>query len=128
MKIAITAIVMLHAAGATAAYGQPAGRSVASIPAQFHGRWAKDQRACRPKHFTDIIAIDDDGWSGFEAGGEVTRVGQVRRGTHYFRLNNRAGEEKTTGSLAMRRDGSRIVMTFDDDNAQPVHYTLIRCR
>jgi hypothetical protein len=75
-----------------------------------------------------VITINRTGWSSFEEGGEVSRVGQVRRGTHYFRLNNRAGANESTGSLAMRREGPRIVMTFDDDEAQPVHYNLIRCR
>ena len=128
MKLAIAALAVLQVAGATAVHGQAGSRSAGLIPEQFHGRWAKDQRACRPRHFTTVITIDGRGWSSFEEGGEVTRVGQIRRGTHYFRLSNRAGAEETTGSLAMRREGPRIVMTFDDDNGPPVHYRLIRCR
>jgi hypothetical protein len=127
MKLAIAAFALVPIA-ATAVHGQPGSRSGALIPALFHGRWAENQRACGTPHFTTVITINGRGWSSFEEGGHVTRVGQVRRGTHYFRLNNHAGAEETTGSLAMRRDGARIVMTFHDDNAQPVHYTLIRCR
>jgi hypothetical protein len=127
MKFAIAAFSMLLAASATGGHAQPAG-SGAAIPAQFHGRWAENQRACRPQHFTTVITIDARGWSSFEEGGQVTRVGQVRRGTHYFRLDNRAGAKETTGSLAMRRQGPRLIMTFDDDQAPPVHYTMIRCR
>ena len=127
MKRAIITLALLQVAGATAAPAQ-SSRAGGSIPAQFHGRWAKDQRACREPHFTTVITINRTGWSSFEEGGEVSRVGQVRRGTHYFRLNNRAGANESTGSLAMRREGPRIVMTFDDDEAQPVHYNLIRCR
>jgi hypothetical protein len=110
------------------AHGQTSDRPGASIPAQFHGRWAENQRACRPQHFTSVITINARGWSSFEQGGRVARVGQVRRGTHHFRLNNYAGAAETKGSLAMRREGPRIVMTFQDDNEQPVHHTLIRCR
>jgi hypothetical protein len=128
MKRAVTIFALVQLAAATAADAQPGSRSGASIPAQFHGRWAKDQRACREPHFTTVITINRSGWSSFEEGGEVSRVGQVRRGTHYFRLNNYAGADETTGSLATRREGPRIVMTFDDDQAQPVHYNLIRCR
>ena len=128
MKLAIAAFAMLHLAGAAAVHAQPGNRAGGSIPAQFHGRWAENQRACRAQHFTSVITIDQDGWSSFEEGGRVSRVGQVRRGTHYFRLNNYAGAEETKGSLALRRDGPRIVMTFHDDKAKPVHYTMIRCR
>lgn len=128
MKLANIALAVLQISGATAAYAQPARSSGASIPAQFHGRWAANQRLCKAEHFTTVITIDSHGWSSFEEGGEVTRVGQVRRGTHYFRLNNRAGANETTGSLAMRREGARIIMSFDDDNDRPVHYNLVRCR
>jgi hypothetical protein len=131
MKSTVAALSMLlvsGAAGATGALAQPAGRPGASIPAQFHGRWAENQRACRPQHFTSVITIDARGWSSFEEGGQVTRTGQVRRGTHYFRVDNHASAEETTGSLALRREGPRLIMTFDDDSAPPVHYTLIRCR
>jgi hypothetical protein len=124
MTLAIAALTILAAAGPSSVQGQ----SGPSIPAQFHGRWAANQAACKTEHFTTVITIDRRGWSSFEEGGEVTRVGQVRRGTHYFRLDNRAGANETTGSLAMRRVGARIVMSFDDDNDKPVHYTLIRCR
>ena len=128
MKFAIAAVAILHVAGATAAHAQPNSRSRAAIPAQFHGRWAENARACRPQHFTTAITINSRGWSSFEESGEVTRVGQVRGGTHYFRLSNRAGANETTGSLAMRREGPRIIMTFDDDEDRPVHHSLIRCR
>jgi hypothetical protein len=74
-----------------------------------------------------VITITSRGWSSFEEGGEVTRVGQVRRGTHYFRLHNYAGGEETDGSVAMRRVGPRLVVTFNDDSGPPVHYNLLRC-
>ena len=126
MTVANKVLVALLLAGATAAHAQPSGRP--SIPGQFHGRWAENQRACNARAFTTVITIDRRGWSSFEEGGEVTRVGQVRRGTHHFRLHNHAGGEETDGSLALRRDGPRLVATFDDDSGAPVHYNLLRCR
>jgi|GEM_PF-4688214 len=128
MKLAIAALAMVHMAAATAVQAQPGSSSEASIPAQFHGRWAETQRACRPQHFTSVITIDRRGWSSFEQGGRIVRAGQVRRGTHYFRVKNYAGGDETSGSLALRRDGARIVMTFKDDNDRPVHHSLVRCR
>lgn len=128
MKLAVAALAIFAAAAPSAAHGQPGSSSRASIPAQFHGRWAENQAACATEHFTTVITIDRRGWSSFEEGGRVIRTGQVRRRTHYFRLNNYAGAEETQGSLAMRREGARIVMTFHDDNAQPVHHRMIRCR
>ena len=128
MKVVYAAVAMLSAVEATAVQAQPGSRPQPSIPAQFHGRWAENQPACTTEHFTTVITINRQGWSSFEEGGRVTRVGQVRRGTHYFRLSNYVGADETAGSLAMRRDGPRVVMTFQDDGAQPVHYTLIRCR
>ena len=105
-----------------------AERRRGSIPAHFHGRWARNQRACGRQHLTTVITIQEDGWSSFEEGGRVSRAGQVRRGTHYFRLSNYAGATESQGSLAMRREGPRIIMTFQDDGAQPVNYSLTRCR
>lgn len=128
MKTAIAAFAVLTVAGSGLAEAQPGRRSGASIPGQFHGRWAQNQAACRTQHFTTVITIDRRGWSSFEEGGRVTRVGQVRRGTHYFRVANFAGADETAGSIAMRRQGARLIMTFDEDNGDPVHYTLIRCR
>jgi hypothetical protein len=124
--IAAAAFAMLAVTGSTTALAQ--GRPGGSIPSQFHGRWAENQAACRTQHFTTVITIDRRGWSSFEEGGRVTRVGQVRNGTHYFRLDNYAGANETSGSLAMRRVGPRIVMTFQDDGARPNHHTMIRCR
>lgn len=77
MTVANKVLVALLLAGATAAHAQPSGRP--SIPGQFHGRWAENQRACNARAFTTVITIDRRGWSSFEEGGEVTRVGQVRR-------------------------------------------------
>jgi hypothetical protein len=128
MKTMIALLAMLSATGAIAVEAQPGNRSGASIPVHFHGRWAENQRACRPRHFTTAITIDRGGWSSFEEGGRVTRVGQIRRGTHYFRMRNYAGADESTGSLALRRYGRSIVVTFQDDNEKPVHRTLIRCR
>jgi hypothetical protein len=128
MKITVVALALLTVAGSGIAQAQPGGRSGGSIPAQFHGRWAQNQAACRTEHFTTVITINRRGWSSFEEGGHVTRVGQVRRGTHHFRVANFAGANETMGSIAMRREGARLIMSFDDDNDAPVHYTLIRCR
>ena len=128
MKFTIVALAALAIAGAAPAHAQPAARSGASIPSQFHGRWAQNQRACRTEHFTTVITINARGWSSFEEGGELTRVGQVRSGTHHFRMANRAGANETNGSMAVRRQGPRLILSFDDDNDVPVHYTLIRCR
>jgi hypothetical protein len=128
MQLVIAALAMLHPSGATAVASQPGGRPAASIPARFHGRWAENQRACRPRHFTSVITIDGRGWSSFEEGGRVISVGQVRRGTHYFRLNNWAGEERIPASLALRRAGPLLIVTLDADNAKPVHHRLMRCR
>ena len=127
MKLAIAALAMIAAATPSVAHGQAGSRSRAAIPAQFHGRWAENQAACATEHFTTVIEIDRRGWSSFEQGGRVIRTGQIRRGTHYFRLKNYAGADETQGSLAMRREGARILMTFQDDNAQPVHHRMIRC-
>ena len=128
MKTALAAAVLL-----TAAIGHPVPAAAQhgpgrGIPAQFHGRWAENVRACVPTHFTTAITITRDGWSSFEEGGEVTRVGQVRGTTHYFRMSNSANGETTTGSLALRRIGPRLGITFHDDTDQPVHAVLIRCR
>jgi hypothetical protein len=128
MKRTIAALALLAAVAPGTAQGQSGSRSRASIPAQFHGKWAENQAACKTQHFTTVITINGRGWSSFEEGGRVLRAGQVRRGTHYFRLENFAGADETQGSLAMRREGPRLVMTFQDDNAQPTHYTMIRCR
>jgi len=128
MTVANKALVALLLAGAAAAHAQPRASGSLSIPAQFHGRWAENHRACAATAFTTVITITRRGWSSFEEGGEVTRVGQVRRGTHYFRLHNYAGGEETDGSVAMRREGPRLVVTFDDDGGPPVHYNLLRCR
>ena len=128
MSVAIKILVALLLAGATAAHAQPRTSGSLAIPEQFHGRWAENQRACARPAFTTVITINRRGWSSFEEGGEVTGVGQVRRGTHYFRLHNFAGAEETNGSVAMRREGPRLVVTFDDDDGPPVHYNLQRCR
>lgn len=125
---AIVASAMLNLSAAGTAQAQPASRPGVSIPSQFHGRWAQNQAACRPTHFTTVITITRDGWSSFEEGGNLTRVGQVRRGTHYFRVANFAGANETEGSIAMRRAGAGLVISFDDDEGDPVHHTLIRCR
>lgn len=127
MKRLIAALALFATVAPSAVHAQSRAGAGASIPAQFHGRWAENRAACRTEHFTTVITIDRKGWSSFEEGGRVARVGQVRRGTHYFRVNNFAGAEETQGSLAMRREGARLVMTFQDDNAKPVHYTMIRC-
>jgi Ni/Co efflux regulator RcnB len=128
MKLAIVAFALFQIPMATAVQAQSDSRQTASIPPQFHGRWATDGRACRPRHFTRAIKIDSRGWSSFEEGGRVIRAGQVRRGTHYFRVANWAGGEKIPGVLAVRRAGPLLVMTLDPDNAKPVHHRLIRCR
>lgn len=128
MTVAYKTLAALLLAGATAAHALPGTSERLSIPAQFHGRWAETQRACGARAFTTVITINRHGWSSFEEGGDVTRVGQIRLGTHYFRVHNFAGGEETDGSLAMRREGPRLVMTFDDDSGPPVHYNLLRCR
>jgi hypothetical protein len=128
MKFAIAACAILSVAGAASAHAQP-GRSGGSIPAHFHGRWAETPRACRGQENVEtIITVNARGWSSFEEGGRVTRVGQVRRGTHYFRVHNHSGAEETMGSIALRRQGARLIMTFDEDNGPPVTYDLVRCR
>jgi len=126
MKLRIAALALLTVAGAGVAQAQSGGRG--SIPTQFHGRWAENQAACRTEHFTTVITIDRRGWRSFEEGGQVTRVGQVRRGTHYFRVANYAGANETNGSIAMRRQGALLILTFDDDQDVPVNHTLMRCR
>lgn len=128
MKLAIAAAALLIAAtgqsGIAAAQHGPGG----SKPAQFHGRWAETMRACRPTHFTTAVTIARSGWSSFEEGGEVTRVGQVRGTTHYFRVLNQSGADETGGSLALRRVGPRLAITFQNEGEQPTHSILIRCR
>jgi hypothetical protein len=128
MKTAMAAFAFVLASAPFPSDAQPGSRSGSSIPVQFHGRWADNQRACRPQHFTAVITIDRRGWLSFEQGGRVIRVGQVRRGTHYFRMRNYAGGNESTGFLALRREGRRIVVTLQDDDEEPVHRTLIRCR
>ena len=49
MKLGIAALAILAALAPAAARAQPASLSGASIPAQFHGRWAKNQAACKPE-------------------------------------------------------------------------------
>lgn len=122
------AVATLCAAMPASAQAQAEVRPGVSIPSQFHGRWAQNQAACRTEHFTTVITITRTGWSSFEEGGNVIRRGQVRRGTHYFRVANFAGANETEGSIAMRRQGSSLVMSFHDDAGAPTHYTLIRCR
>jgi hypothetical protein len=127
MKIALTVAAMLSSVTshtAAAAQRGPGG----TIPAQFHGRWAENARACRPTHFTTAITIDRTGWSSFEESGEVTRVGQVRGTTHHFRVANTAGADQSAGSLALRRVGPRLAITFHDDGQRPTNAILIRCR
>ena len=129
MKLAYAAFALLLLSDAVAVRAQPPGRSGASIPPQFHGRWAENENVCGAGLLSTAVTIDGRGWSSFEEAGEVVRVGQVREGTHYFRVNNHGRPGESTGSLAMRRDGGRILMTFHDDaEAHPVHYRLIRCR
>lgn len=126
-KMILTVAVAASAFGAVGTAAAQPGRG--SIPAQFHGRWAETPRACRgPEHTETIITVNRRGWSSFEEGGRVTRVGQVRRMTHHFRVHNWAGANETNGSLALRRQGQRLVMTFHEDRGQPVHYTMVRCR
>ena len=127
MKIALIVATMLTSVtspAAAAAQHGPGG----SIPPQFHGRWAENAHACVPTHFTTAITIDRTGWSSFEESGEVTRVGQVRGTTHHFRVANTAGADQMNGSLALRRVGLRLAITFRDDGQRPTNAILIRCR
>ena len=98
MRLAIVAFVLFQIPMATTVQAQSDSRPTATIPPQFHGRWATEGRACRPRHFTSAIKIDSRGWSSFEEGGRVIRAGQVRRGTHYFRVANWAGGRKFQAS------------------------------
>jgi hypothetical protein len=128
MKIVSAAAALILAAagfaGSAAAQHGPGG----SIPAQFHGRWAENRRACRPTHFTTVITITRTGWSSFEEGGDVQRPGRMRAGTFHVDLLNYAGGNETGGSLALRRAGPRLIATFQDDGAQAARRVLIRCR
>lgn len=121
----VIASLAVQTGSAAAQHMEPRG----AIPAQFQGRWAASQRACRgPENVATIITISRRGWSSFEDGGELQRVGQVRSGTHYFRMLNVSGDTETGGSLALRRSGARLIMTFRDDGYPPNHHNMIRCR
>jgi len=71
MKLVIAALAMVAAMAPNAVQGQAGSPSRASIPAQFHGRWAENQAACATEHFLDVITINQRGWASFEQGGEA---------------------------------------------------------
>lgn len=125
----IAAALIAAAAVSTTGTAAAQGNLRASIPAQFRGRWAENQRACRgPEHSQTIITVDRGGWSSFEEGGRVTRVGPVRGATHNFRVHNFAGPSETDGAMALRRNGNRLTMTFNVQGGAPTRHDLVRCR
>jgi hypothetical protein len=104
-----------------------AGRSV--IPSQFHGKWAPSARACRGSPATEnIIDINGSGYSGFEETTEAHRAGQVRNGTHYFRVTNHTlPEVETPGTLALRLTPRGLAMS-SIVRTGTVHWSMVRCR
>jgi hypothetical protein len=103
------------------------GRSV--IPSQFHGKWAPSARACRGSAATEnIIEINGSGYSAFEDTTEAHRAGQVRNGTHYFRVTNRSlPEVETPGTLALRLTSRGLAMS-SIVRSGTVHWSMVRCR
>jgi hypothetical protein len=124
LALAFSTVVILPVGPAAATQ-----RGSASIPPQFHGRWGASPRACRgPEHQEIIITLNRRGWSSWEEGGAVTRVGQVRGDTHYFRVHDASGAEEADGTMALRRVGNRLTMSIHEDGHTPSHYDYVLCR
>ena len=120
-------IIAALLAGGTAAI-PAAAQSGASIPSQFHGRWAPNAAACRDAGpSTQVVTINARGWSSFEEGARVLRRGQVRNTTHYFATEVFAGADEHSGSLALRRSGAALAFS-ETVQGQTTHKSLVRCR
>lgn len=120
-KIGAAAAVALAATPAQAQGGR--GRPL--IPAQFHGTWAPSVAACRSPATQNVVTINARGTSGWEEIANVVRAGQVRGGTYYFRVNNQLQDRDVPGSIALRRDGARLVMTTIAERT--ITATMVRC-
>lgn len=102
---------------------------IAAIPLAYQGRWTNRPADCHrpPSIETNIITISARGWSAWEEGGTVIRVGQTRGTTRYFLMRNYAGPSESEGSVALRLQGGRLYMSFNEPDGTPANYVMSRC-
>lgn len=107
----------------------PAQAAAPVFPGQFQGRWAINAYECMGgPEATSMIEIGPRSWSRSDGGGDLTGVGAVRAGTHWYRVHNGGSDRPRSGMLGLRRIGARLAVTIQDGSARPAQYNLQRCR
>ena len=107
---------------------QPRRTTAASIPSQYHGRWATTTAGCADHTIASTaVTIDRRGWAGWEEGAHVTSELRSPRGGHRFRVRNFAGAEEWTGTLALHVARRRLTMAHTS-RGQTVTHRYVRCR